>query len=401
MHIFIICNKSPYPPREGGPIAMYAIIRGLIDQGHQVKVLALNTNKYFVDSAEIPPDFRKATNLEMVTVNLSINPFKAFINLFTTESYHVERFISHDIESKISEILQNNRFDVIQLETLYMTSYIDLIRKYSNGKIILRAHNIEHLIWERMAMNCTNPVKRFYLNHLFRTLKRFELMAFNQVDGIAAITKKDADTFIQLGCRVPVTPVPFGIDPDDYAKYTDIKPEIPSLFHIGSMNWLPNVEGIKWFLEKVWNRIHREFPELKLYLAGRMMPPWLLNARYPNVIVVGEVENALKFIRSKWIMIAPLFSGSGIRIKIIEAMAAGKPVVTTTIGAEGINYTNDKDILIADTADEFVDALKQCLQDPNLCTAIGKNAKTLILSEYDNHLIISNLVGFYDQILAS
>ncbi len=401
MRVFIICNKSPYPPREGGAIAMHAIITGLIDAGHQVRVLAINTNKYFVHPDDIPPEFRKATNFETVFINLSVNPFEAFINLFTTRSYHVQRFISKDMKRKISSVLQNNRFDIIQLETLYMAPYIDIIRKYSDGKIILRAHNVEHLIWERITKNCRNPLKRFYLGHLYRTLKKFELTTLNRVDGLAAITKKDADTLIQLGCHMPVTDVPFGIGPRDYDGHPDIQPEIPSLFHIGSMNWIPNLEGIQWFLEKAWERIHQEIPELTLYLAGRMTPSWLLNARYPNVQVIGEVDDALTFMLSKWIMIVPLFSGSGIRIKIIEAMAAGKPVIATTIGAEGINCTKGKDILIADTADEFCETLKWCIREPDRCREIGDNAKALIRREYDNHLIINKLTDFYGRILAS
>jgi glycosyltransferase involved in cell wall biosynthesis len=345
--------------------------------------------------------FRQATNLEMEFINLSVNPFAAFINLFTSRSYHVQRFITQGMRKKISSILQNEGFDIIQLETLYLVPYINIIRKYSDGKIILRAHNVEHLIWERIMTNCRNPLKRLYLKHLYLTLKKFELTAINRVDGIAAITKKDADTLAQMGCRGPVIGVPFGIKPDDYKGHSEIQPEAPSLFHIGSMNWTPNLEGIQWFLEKAWDRIHREMPALRLYLAGRMMPSWLLNARYPNVQVIGEVDDALLFMRSKWIMIVPLFSGSGIRIKIIEAMAAGKPVITTTIGAEGIDCTAGKNILIADTADEFCETVKQCISDPDRCRKIGENAEELIRKEYDNQLIINKLTGFYRRILAS
>jgi len=339
MNIFLICNKSPYPPKEGGPIAMNAMVKGLVRAGHTVKVLAINTNKYFIDLKDVPEHYREKTKLETVYVNLSIKPVDAFLNLFTTKSYHVERFITRELDEKIKEILQNEKFDIVQLETLYVAPYVDTIRKYSNAKIVLRAHNIEHLIWERIAGNCKNPVKRFYLN-----------------------------------------------------------PEFPSLFHLGSMNWVPNQEGIRWFLEHVWPPVNKMFPDLKFWLAGRMMPDWLLNAHYPGVEIVGEVDSASDFIQSKMVMIVPLFSGSGIRIKIIEGMALKRPVISTAIGAEGINCLSGKNIMIADTAEEYIQWIRQCVEDKQFCNDIGDKARTLIENEHNNDKIIDRLTKFYHKI---
>jgi glycosyltransferase involved in cell wall biosynthesis len=377
---------------------MNAIIQGLIRAGHQVKVLAINTNKYYVDPEDIPEDYKSKTSLEMVYTNISIKPIEAFINLFTSKSYHVQRFITQEVKNKLIRILTKERFDIIHIETLYITPYIDLIRKYSDAKIVLRAHNIEHLIWQRIAYNCRNPLKKAYLKHLYTTLREYELSVLGKYDGIAAITYKDADFFRAAGATGPVIDVPFGINTGDYVLSPEIKPDIPSLFHIGSMNWIPNQEGIKWFLDKVWPGIHTEFPELKFYIAGRMMPSWLVNSKYPNVIVIGEVENAFTFIQSKWIMIVPLLSGSGIRIKIIEAMTAEKAVISTSIGAEGINYTIGKNILIADTPDGITDAVRKCMNDKEFCEKTGKNARVLIEKEYDNDQIIGKLVGLYTKI---
>ena len=179
-------------------------------------------------------------------------------------------------------------------------------------------------------------------------------VSVRQFDGIAAITEQDATFFRSSECRqpetggpIPVEAIPFGIDPEQFPE-TNTEPEFPSLFSIGAMDWIPNLEGICWFLEKVWPEIHRKYPSLQYYLAGRHMPGWLSEKRFPNIVVVGEVEDAKTFMHSKSILIVPLFSGSGIRIKIIEGMATGKPIISTTVGAEGINYTRDKNIFIAD-----------------------------------------------------
>jgi len=158
MHILFLCNKSPYPPKEGGPMAMNANIEGLISAGHKVKVIALNTNKYFVKNDEIHEEYKNKTGIEFVYTNLSVNPLGAFLNLFSKKSYHVERFFTKEFEQKIIEELEKDKYDIVQLEMLYMTPYINVIRKYSDAKIILRSHNIEHLIWERIASVTKNPL---------------------------------------------------------------------------------------------------------------------------------------------------------------------------------------------------------------------------------------------------
>lgn len=398
MNILILCNKSPYPPKEGGPIAMNAIITGLAEAGHRVKVLAINSNKYGVDVNDIPQDYREMTGIETVYIDLSIKPLDAFLNLFTGKSYHVERFISNDFRKKLIEILQNQQFDVIQLETLYISPYIEDIRKYSDARIVLRSHNIEHLIWQRVASISANPLKKLYLNHLAATLKKYELGVLEKFDGIATITSKDGEYFKNMGCTVPMIAIPFGIDIRRIKENPGIKAEFPSLFHIGAMNWMPNEEGAKWFLDEVWPKLHRRYPELKFYLAGREMPDWIKNTRLPNVVVVGEVEDAFEFIYSKAIEVVPLFSGSGIRIKIIEGMAAERAIVSTTIGAEGINVTHGKDILLADDAAAFFEAVSQCVEDETFCKSLGRNARQLIVKDHSNAELIRRLERFYDEI---
>jgi glycosyltransferase involved in cell wall biosynthesis len=399
MNILILCNKSPYPAREGGPIAMNMIIEGLISAGHHVRVLAMNTNKYSVNPIDIPYEYKEKTRIELVYVDLSFHPVKAFINLFTGRSYHVERFISGAFALKLKDILREEEFDVIQFEMTFMSPYLELVRQNSKAKTVLRAHNIEHMIWERISETTTNPLKRLYLQHLARTLKKHELTVINDFDGVAAITKNDADFFIQAGCRVPIIDIPFGIN---LTRFPELRQETKdtTLFSIGAMNWIPNEEGIRWFLETVWPDVTKQFPFLKYFIAGREMPAWLNDSHHPNVEIAGEVDDALKFINEHSVMIVPLFSGSGIRIKIIEGMACGKTIISTTVGAEGIHYTNLEDILIADEPDAFIQMISACMNDKVFLNRIGYNARELIKKDYDRTLIIQKLLGFY-QIIGS
>jgi len=397
LKILFICNKSPWPASEGGPIAMNQLIEGLADAGHDIKVLAINTNKYSVDANQIPSAYRQKTNIELVYVNLAIKLIPAFLNLFTNNSYHVERFITRDFENKLIEILERNTFDIVQIETLFQSPYINTIRKYSDAKIVLRAHNIEHLIWKRVAENQKNPLKKFYISHLAKTLELYEKNIVKDYDGVVPITKKDAEFFNNLTDK-PVLPLPFGVDLDKIQSQNNAESEL-AMFHIGSMNWMPNEEGIKWFIDEVWPQVEAQLPEVKLYLAGREMPEWLNKLNRKNIIVVGEVENAHNFIKSKAISIAPLFSGSGIRIKIIESMAMARAVISTTIGAEGINVKSGENILIADNKKDFLEAIRLLFSKPDLVVEIGNNARLLIEKEHNTKKIISKLEAFYQQIL--
>lgn len=396
MKILMLCNKSPWPAIEGGPMAMNNMAEGLIEAGHQVKILAVNSYKYHIDIKQIPEGYRRKTGIELEYLNLSINPIHAFINLFTDKSYHVERFISNTFRNKIISLLQADAYDIIQLETLFMAPYLPAIRKYSRAKVVLRAHNVEHLIWKRIARSTTNPLKKRYLKHLSSTLEKYEMDALNRFDGIASITKKDAAFFME-NSHTPVIDIPYGVKPVDFETKDDLQ-DFPSLYHIGAMNWMPNQDGMKWFLDKVWPLINEKHPALKCFLAGRYMPEWLKTGYKPNIEVIGEVPQAHAFIHSKSIGIVPLLSGSGIRIKIIESMALGKPIITTSIGAEGINYTTKKNILIADTAEDFAEAVSRCVADKQFSLQLGRAARKLIEEEYNNSKIIERLTSFYGKI---
>ena len=160
MNILLLCNKSPFPPSEGGPMAMNSIITGLVEAGHKVKVLAFNSDKFHVDIDSIPKEYRDKTRIEFVDIKLKINPFDALKNLFSDESYHVKRFISKEFKDRLIKILKKEKFDIVQIEMIYMAPYIETIRENSKATIVLRAHNIEHKIWERIAKKTVFFAKR-------------------------------------------------------------------------------------------------------------------------------------------------------------------------------------------------------------------------------------------------
>lgn len=382
---------------EGGPMAMNSLIMGLVRAGHQVKVLAVNSEKYHVDPALIPEDYKKLTGLELVHLDLRLKIIPAFFSMLRRRSYHVQRFISDAFRERLVRLLRQQPYDVVQLETVFVAPYLDVIRQHSKAHIILRAHNIEHLIWERMAMQTANPLKKFYLNDLAGLLKQYEKNVATRVDGIAAITRNDAAFFRGITSK-PVIDLPFGVMSGQIAGEA-AKPGVGyKLFHIGAMNWMPNEEGMRWFLDDIWPELHRLYPELTLTLAGRFMPDWLVTGYKQGVEVVGEVKDARQFVESHDVAIVPLRSGSGIRIKIIEAMAAGKPVVATTVGAEGIICTHGVNIFIADRLQDFIEFAGLLKAHPEKIADIAAGGLKMVRQHYNNEELVLRLLVFYNEV---
>ena len=375
---------------------MNSIITGLLEAGHQVKVLAINSEKYNVKESDIPEEYKQKTGIELIDVDLTVKPLNAFLNLFTRKSYHAERFISEEFKKRLAEVLDKEQFDVVQLEVLFMAPYVETIRRHSKAMIVLRAHNVEHKIWERIAKDTKSPLKRWYINHLAKTLKEFELNALETVDGVAAITRKDA-AFFRKYCSKPVIDIPFGVYPEQFDPKYEIEGK-PKFYHIGSMNWMPNEEGIRWFVDEVLPKTVEKVPDFVYHLAGRSMPEWLTSMKNPHVDVVGEVPDAKEFVTNHDVAIVPLLSGSGIRIKIIESMALGKTVITTRVGAEGILYDEEVNIIIAENKAKMVEAIRSLNENPETAVRIGQAARKLVEETYDNRKIIARLLMFYEQI---
>lgn len=396
MKVLQICLKPPFPEVDGGCKAMHAITQGFLDNNISIKVLTISTPKHPFQKEKMSKSYLEGTGIEHVYVDTKVKPLEAFMNLFSTKSYNLERFYDQKFEQLIINELKETTYDVVLLETFFVTGYIEIIRANSKAKIVYQAQNIEHNIWELNA-NRESGLKRIYFKFLAKRLKRAESENIKKVDGIAPITDMDKETFLKLGANCPMITIPFGVNLSDYEYQTPHAGD--KVFHIGSMDWSPNQIGIKWLLENVWKDVFLEKNDATLSLAGRRVPDWLISNSSQNIDVVGEVDSAINFINEHNIMVVPLLTGSGMRIKIIEGMVLGKLVITTSIGAEGINYTNGKDIVIANTPKEFSDAIIYYLEHKEKQISIGKSARTLMENHYDNTIIVNNLINFCKELL--
>ncbi len=397
MNILILSNKVPYPPKDGGSIATLNLAKGLSEFA-KVTLLTLNTSKHYFDIKKIPEKLNSKIKFIDSYIDTTIKPFVALKNLLFSEMpYNAERFICQKFIEKIIEELKNNIFDIIQLEGLYLTPYIYILKKYSDAKISLRSHNIEHEIWQRTLAQQNNFAKRKYIKILTSRIERMEVEMLNKYDLLVPITERDGKILDKLGNKQASHTTPTGYEIDNKKPhYENI--EFPSIFHLGALDWSPNQEGILWFLHNCWENILEKMPDLKFYIAGRNAPSWFVEKiKQKNVVFCGEVESADDFINSKALMIVPLLSGSGMRIKIIEGMALGKTIISTSIGVEGIPASHNVNILIANKPDMFSEEIIAILNNKIIFFEIGSNANSFISKNFDNLSISKSLINFYKK----
>lgn len=392
LRILQLCPKPPLPARDGGCRAMDALTQGLLEAGHKVRVLAAATDKHPALEAAWSPAYREATSIETVYVDTRIHAVDAVTTTLTGDNYQVGRFHAPDLEQRLRDILRREVFDAILVESLFMAPYLPVIRSLSEGCVVLRAHNVEHMIWSRLAASTPDLTRRTYLRWVTRSLLGFERSALAEFDGIAAISEEDAAGFRALGVpaeRLHV--VPFGIDLDAVPAGATGAPD--HVFHFGSMDWTPNVLGVEWLLREVWPAVR---PGTQLRLAGKRFPEELRAEaeRLPGVEVVGEVEDPWSVLGAAGVAVIPIASGSGMRIKAVEALAAGRPVVTTTTGIEGIPAIHRRHVWIADDPVSFAAGINTLLSDPVTALRLGDAGRELAVQRFANGPIVQDLIAF-------
>ncbi len=398
MKILVLTKKFPYPLKEGEPIAITNLCRSLKACGARLSLLAMNTSKHYFDLSELPQTYDYFEQIHAVDVDNRISFPGAVKSLLKGQPYILSRFQNEEYRLALEKLLTTGKFDIIQMETPYLAPYLSLIRQLTATPIVMRAHNVEHEIWERVARGAALP-KRLYLRNQNKHLRKVEVSMLNKYDLLLAITTDDLQRFRQLGLSKRGLVAPAGLvvseyEPKPFSKAT-------SIGFIGALDWMPNQQGVIWFLEKVWPHLKKNHPGLTFEIAGKNTPDWLLKRSGEGVKVLGEVSDAKEFINRHALFVAPLFSGSGIKIKILEAMALERAVLTTPVGLEGIPAQSGVHVLSAETAREFVVNVELCLNQPEVTTGLGKAARQLMQKEFDLFAIGRRVFSEYEKLCAS
>jgi glycosyltransferase involved in cell wall biosynthesis len=420
MKILQVCKKFPWPARDGESLAILGLTRGFALAGHEVTVLGMNTPKHHFDPGFLPESLRETARFFAVDVDTRVRLLPAALNLLTGQSYNLERFFSADFQSGLRRLLRETPFDLIQLEGLYLAPYFQTIRRETTAPVVMRAHNVEFEIWEKLAANEPRWHKKRYFGLLARRMRRFEVASLNHYSALVPISPVDAARFAELGARLPMHTCPAGMMPGEY-RLNPARPPADSpaaapaaaepasaasrdqparqlrVGYLGALDWLPNREGLDWFIERVWPLVRERFAGAEFRVAGRNAPAAWLSRQEPGVSLLGEVEDARAFLAEQDVVVMPLLSGSGMRIKLLEALAMARPVVASSQAAEGVPLVSGQHALLADEPAEFARAVIGLLQDPARARSMGLEGRAHVFEHYDQEKLVYGLLEFYHQ----
>lgn len=385
--ILILSHKSPYAPLDGGVLAIRNFFEGLCKHpDFDVFMFCIETDKHKHNAKG------KSFQNKCVShyIDTSLKPVEAAKHLFAKKSYNLSRFYDKDLSLKIQDHLKSNSYDYILFESLFSTVYLEDLKSCFSGQFIYRSHNVEYKIWERLAAHEKSPLKKWYLNQLTSALKRYELDFHNKVDAIFSISKEDLN-YYQLVSSVPCYLLFFIREQHDRISTMNNK----AFFHLASMDWQPNLEAVEWFVEQVWKPVYKENKDLILYLAGKSMPEHYFTMENNGIKAFDYIEEGDTFMQEHGTLVVPLFTGSGIRIKVVDALSLDVPVLSTPIGVSGIGLEDGVHYLEAKTAEEFK---QQILRIGKKQVDIGQLVKKSKIFASENFEEISVLNRFSDQL---
>lgn len=395
MNVLHFTNKPIFPILDGGRIAMHHLMVNLLDVGFNVKNVTISTPKHPFDINAFPKELREIIEVEDVFINTDTKVWDAIKAFVKKESYNVVRYKSKDVEDKLIEILQENIFELIVIESTFLLLYVDLFRKYSDAKIILRSHNVEYRIWKQSSKKEKSFLKKYYFAKLSLQLKKFELEHLNKVDGVFCISEQDKEFFRRRGVKTRMEVIPVFMEvKDDY----EVDYECNDFFYVGSMNWKPNIEAVKWIVSAIVPKYKKINSEVKFHIAGSNMSKQMKSWGNKNVIFHGRVDDVFEFMSKHGTLIVPLKTGSGIRIKILEALSIGVPIISTDKGKEGINMIPKKEFLSANMTEEIVLQMRNCIDKPEVKKSLGENGKLFIQENYSKAIVSQKIRDFIKKI---
>ncbi|MDX5326209.1 MAG: glycosyltransferase family 4 protein [Bacteroidota bacterium] len=397
MRVLLLSNKFPFPENDGSSIAIGSSIRALLSAGAKVELLSLNTKKHYKDPRSLPPEILGDFKISAIEANTDITPFGALANLLSGKPYHISRFDNSNFREVLDKRLMEDPPDIVMMEGLFMAPYLEQVRqRCPDSKVVLRAHNIEHRIWERQLALESSGLKKSYLGIQVKRLRKYEEHICSRFDAILPITIHDLHFFEKVAPKADLHVFPSGFDP---GKYPFLGVSNNHAFSLASMDWIPNIAGMKWFLEEVWPLVINALPQAKMLFAGRNMPMDYLQMKITGVEIQGEIDDAIEMYAQYGIQVVPLLSGSGMRVKIMEGLAYGKVIISTVVGAEGIDAAEEDGLFRAENPHTFAKKLIRLMSGDHDLQELGKRARERALKVYSNPVIGEKLMNFFRHIL--
>ena len=391
LHLFF---KNPYPPVGGAEIVTYNTAKYLSKLGHHVTLLAP------VEKEKRVPELEKFCRWEPVEENTSTTVTGIVASLPRKNPYVISKYYTDKILNRVEQILTEEEFDLAQIETLYPAQYGLEIKGKTNIPVILRQHNIESDLARDFYLKEPNPLVKPYRYIRYKKIRRYEAEEIQAFDRSVMITREDEKRLNRINPEASTSVVPAGVDTSYFTPEAS-EPEANSLVFVGTMYWPPNVEGVLWFKNKILPLVKERLPGVKLYIVGRNPTRKIKSLADSKVVVTGYVDDVRSYIARGEVFIVPLKSGSGMRIKILNAMAMGKPVISTSKGCEGIKVTDGRDIIIADEPEKFAEGIIKLMQNEKTRIGIAKSGLNLIRNNYRWEKVTKELISEYRKVIAT
>lgn len=405
MRILFVTPYPPSPPRFGGQRRLDGIIRGLARR-HEVSLLSL------VDPTCDVEGSRRAAEVYCRTVVLVPNDRCGFStmrkriaqarSLLSRHSFERFFFRSAPLQRALRMLTMSGAFDVINFEFAQMAAN----RQPSNGLddrapiFVLDEHNIEFEIVQRTAASACGIDRRLYSHLDWRKLEREERDAWRRFDGCTVTSERDEAILRRSVPSARTAVVPNGVDDQYFKPTTATAPCEPgSLLFFGAGSYHPNTDGLLFFLREILPRVRARCPQVKLRILGPSIPAAIQAFAGPRVEVTGFVDDVRPYLERASVIVVPLRIGGGTRFKIVEAMAMGRPVVSTRVGAEGLDVRSGSDILLADGAEDFAMQVVRLLDDPALARSIGAAGRRLVERNYTWGASVGRLERFYAELM--
>ncbi len=403
MQILFLTAQLPEPPHAGGTLRTNGLMRAVHAAGHDVHILSFGEPEQLA---------AHCTALNQFSASVEIVPaphrpiMRRLRDLLLTQMPDMQRrFDSPLYAGRLEQILRQRLFDIIQIESLEMAAYLPVIKSIQpQTPVIYDSFNAEFDLQRSIYLAERRNLRRLpgvvYSFIQWRRLKRFEREVCDTVAHTIAVSDADADAFRRLVPGRPVSVVPNGIDTDLYAQ-PDASLDLGgcALVFTGSMGYRPNVDAALWFAEHVLGKIRAQVPEARFFIVGSHPHARLSALRdRDDIQITGWVPDVNPFLHAAAIYVVPLRMGSGTRLKLLQAMAAGRAIVSTTTGAQGLTVQNNVEMRLADTADGFAQAVIGLLKDPNQRVALGAAGRQYVQANYDWSVITPRLLQVYNDV---
>ncbi len=400
MNILFLSTENPYPPDHGHYIRTYNVLKH-VSRHHNVHFLGFIKSKEGFKNVEPIREMCKTADVFIMPDDVSRARLylSLFLNLFSPLPYIAQKYYRKSMKLKVEEILRKNKIDVVHFDMLHMSRYQTLM---SDVPTVLTEHNVESLRIHRLLKNSNSMVFKAFMYLQYFKLKNFEKRACARFDACAAVSDDDMRVLKSMCPGANLVVIPNGVDTDYFAP--DDTHAIPdSLVWVGGMNNMYNREAVDFFLEEIFPLIRGRIPDVKLTVVGKSPTRRLLHLAdgNKNIEVAGYADDVRPYIRKAAVYVAPIKSGGGTKLKVLNALSMAKPVVTTSVGAEGIDVIDGEHLVIADDPIDFADRTVELLRNTQYAASLAEKGRRLMVEKYDWEIIGRKMNRLYEEVVAS